>query len=89
MRRKQPVEIIPMNDQPIYQNEPEVSKEMVDVSGPLCMISDILSWDEYIHTARIGDIAVILQSGAYCYEEGMHRFLMHMEPNVEFIPKKF
>lgn len=80
MRRKHPVRIIPMYKPKLYPGQIEVSKETVDISGPLCIVSDKLSWDEYIEHAEIGDIVVYLQAGAYCYGEGMHEFLMHMLP---------
>ena len=82
MQRKHPVEIIPMNEPKLYADQPGVHKELADISGPLCMVSDKLSWDDHIENAEIGDIVVYRQSGAYCYEEGMHSFLMHMKPYV-------
>jgi len=80
MRRKHPVHIIEMNEEKLYDNQPNIEKELVDISGPLCMVTDKLSWDQYIETANIGDIVVFRQSGAYCYGEGMHQFLSHMLP---------
>lgn len=80
MRRKHPVRIISMHEPKLYPEQMEVYKETVDISGPLCIVSDKLSWDEYIEYAEIGDIVVYLQAGAYCYGEGMHEFLMHMLP---------
>lgn len=80
MRRKHPVEIIPMNDKKLYDGQPYIENEKADISGPLCMVSDKLCWDEYIEKANIGDIVVFRQSGAYCYGEGMHSFLSHMLP---------
>ncbi len=80
MRRKHPVRIIPMHKPKLHPGQIGVCKEIVDISGPLCIVSDKLSWDEYIELAEIGDIVVYLQSGAYCYGEGMHEFLMHMPP---------
>lgn len=86
MRRKHPIEIIPMNVEKLYSEEPYVRHEKADISGPLCMVTDKLCWDEYIESANIGDIVVFRQSGAYCYGEGMHKFLSHMLPN-EFVIK--
>ena len=83
MRRKHPVEIIPMNVPELYQNQPGVCSEVVDISGPLCIVSDKLCWDEKIERAEIGDIVMFYQAGAYCYEEGMHEFLMHELPAVK------
>lgn len=56
----------------------------MDISGPLCIVSGKLSWDQYIEQARIGDIAVYTQAGAYCYGEGLVDFLMHERP-LEFV----
>lgn len=81
MRRKHPVTIIPMNAHQLYGSQPFVHNEVVDISGPLCMVTDKLSWDEYIESAEIGDIVVFRQAGAYCYGEGMHDFLMHERPD--------
>ena len=81
MRRKHPIEIIPMNKEKLYDEQPCIDKEKADISGPLCMVTDKLSWNEYIEEANIGDIVVFRQSGAYCYGEGMHEFLSHMLPD--------
>lgn len=85
MRRKHPVTIIFMNEKKLYEQEPYVEKELVDISGPLCMVTDKLSWDQYIEKANIGDIVVFRQAGAYCYGEGMHTFLSHMLPKEVII----
>ena len=85
MQRKHPVEIISMNEPKLYADQPGVHGELADISGPLCMVSDKLSWDDYIDSAEIGDIVVYRQSGAYCYGEGMHSFLMHMKPRIEIM----
>lgn len=81
MRRKHPIEIIPMNEDKLYLDQPYIYKEKADISGPLCMVTDKLCWDEYIESANIGDIVIFRQSGAYCYGEGMHSFLSHMLPD--------
>lgn len=80
MRRKHPVYIISMNEPKLYPEQPNVQGEIADISGPLCLVSDKLCWNEYIERAEIGDIVVFTQSGAYCYGEGMHEFLMHPRP---------
>ena len=87
MRRMNPICIVKMNEPKIYEKQVKVSKEKVDVSGPLCLSADKLAWDVYIEEANIGDIVVFLQSGAYCYGEGLHEFLSHLYPN-EFIISK-
>lgn len=81
MRRKHPIAIVPMYEKKLYDNQPRVCKELVDISGPLCMVSDKLSWDEYVEEAMVGDVVVFLQAGAYCYGEGMHAFLSHFYPD--------
>lgn len=86
MRRKHPVEILQMNSLKLYDEQPNVEKEKADISGPLCMVTDKLCWDEYIEKAEIGDIVIFKQSGAYCYGEGMHKFLSHMYPKELIIP---
>lgn len=86
MRRMNPLYIIKMNEKKIYDKQVHVVKEKADISGPLCLVSDKLSWNTYVKEANIGDIVVYLQSGAYCYAEGMHEFLSHLYPN-EFIIK--
>ena len=85
MQRKHPVHIIPMNEPKLYSGQPGVHGEIADISGPLCMVSDKLSWDDYIENAEIGDIVVYRQAGAYCYGEGMHQFLMHPLPDEKII----
>lgn len=87
MRRKHPIEIITMNEEKLYNEQPYIKNEKADISGPLCMVTDKLCWDEYIENANIGDIVVFKQSGAYCYGEGMHQFLSHMLPDEIIINK--
>ena len=87
MRRKHPIEIIPMNEENLYPEQPYIENEKADISGPLCMVTDKLCWDEYIKKANIGDIVIFRQSGAYCYGEGMHSFLSHMLPDEIIINK--
>lgn len=72
--------IIPMNEPKLYPQQPGIYSEIVDIGGPLCLVSDKLCWDEYIDNEEIGDIVVFTQAGAYCYGEGMHEFLMHSYP---------
>lgn len=85
MRRKHPVRIINLNVTKLYSKQCSVNKDVVDISGPLCMVTDKLSWDQYIESADIGDIVLFLQSGAYCYGEGMKDFLSHFRPNIVII----
>ena len=44
------------------------------------MTEDKISWDEYIENARIGDLVVLTQSGAYCYSASTLWFLSHTLP---------
>lgn len=85
MKRQHPVHIIPMNKEKEYEHSKCVNEEIADISGPLCMVSDKLSWDKYISHAEIGDIVVMLNSGAYCFDEGMHDFLSHQLPKIYLI----
>lgn len=80
MRRKHPVFVVSMNEEKLYDEQPSINGDVVDISGPLCMVSDKICWDEYIDKAEIGDILVVRQSGAYCYAEGMLDFLSHPYP---------
>ncbi len=84
--RKHPVYIIHMNEPKLYNGQLSVSKEKVDIEGPLCMTEDKISWDEYIEEANIGDIVVLTQSGAYCYSASTLWFLSHELP-LEIIIK--
>jgi len=88
MKRKHPIQIIPMNEEVLYSEQPYVENEVADISGPLCMVTDKLCWEEYITKANIGDIVVFRQSGAYCYGEGMHDFLSHMRPDEIIINER-
>ena len=88
MRRKHPSDIIFMNEEKKYDDQPEVEEELVDISGPLCMVTDKLSWDCYVEKANIGDIVLFRQAGAYCYGEGMHEFLSHMLPVEIILPRE-
>ena len=54
------------------------SEEAINAPLPECTMY------EYIWKNN-KDIAVFFQSGAYCYEEGMHGFLRHPLPNVMFL----
>ena len=81
MRRKHPVAVVEMKEKKLYDKQPFVYKERVDISGPLCMVSDKLCWNTFVDKAEIGDIMVFLQAGAYCYGEGMHKFLSHFLPD--------
>lgn len=85
MQRKHPIYILRMGETKLYKEQVTVSKEVVDISGPLCMVTDKLSWNQFIEKADIGDIVVYRQAGAYCYGEGMVEFLSHEKPNIVII----
>ncbi len=78
--RKHPVYVINMEIPKLYNEQIEVSNEIVDIEGPLCMTEDKISWDEPIEHASIGDIVVLTQSGAYCYSASTLWFLSHQLP---------
>lgn len=78
--RKHPVYIIRMDESKLYEGQPEVVNETVDIEGPLCMTEDKISWDEFVENANIGDIVVLTQSGAYCYSASTLWFLSHELP---------
>lgn len=78
--RKHPVYILEMGVPNLYEGQIEVSNETVDIEGPLCMTEDKISWNEPIEHARIGDIVVLTQSGAYCFSASTLWFLSHEMP---------
>ncbi len=80
MRRQHLVALISRDKSKLYAAQPSVRSEIVDISGPLCIVSDRLSWDVQIEKEDIGDIVVYTQAGAYCYGEGLVDFLMHERP---------
>jgi diaminopimelate decarboxylase len=55
-------------------------REQVNVVGPLCTPLDLLADKMELGTAQVGDLIVVLQSGAYGYSASPHRFLSHPEP---------
>lgn len=78
--RKHPVYVIAMEEEKVYDGQPVVENEIVDIEGPLCMTEDKLSWNEPIEKANIGDIIVLTQAGAYCYSASTLWFLSHQLP---------
>ena len=86
MRKTLPVNIIPMNNNKLYDKQTNVYNETADISGPLCMDRDKLTCDVYINNANIGDIIVYKQSGAYCYSLSVLEFLSHPYPEEIIIP---
>jgi diaminopimelate decarboxylase len=55
-------------------------REQVDVVGPLCTPLDILGDRVELGTTDVGDLLVVLQSGAYGFSASPHRFLGHPPP---------
>jgi diaminopimelate decarboxylase len=55
-------------------------REEVCVVGPLCTPLDILGERMILGKAEIGDLVVVLQSGAYGYSASPHAFLGHPPP---------
>jgi len=51
-----------------------------DVVGPLCTPLDVLARDIELPEARIGDLVVVLQSGAYARAASPLGFLSHLTP---------
>lgn len=81
---KHPFYVINMNNEKIYNDQPEVINEVCDIDGPLCTAEDKVLWDVHVNNAAIGDIVVIKQAGAYCYSAAWLEFLSHQYP-YEFI----
>jgi diaminopimelate decarboxylase len=55
-------------------------RETVSVVGPLCTPLDILGDRMELGAADVGDLVVVLQSGAYGYSASPHHFLGHPAP---------
>ena len=55
-------------------------RESVSVVGPLCTPLDILAEKMDLGVAEVGDLVVVLQSGAYGYTASPHLFLGHPAP---------
>lgn len=55
-------------------------RESVSVVGPLCTPLDILADKMELGWAEVGDLMVVLQSGAYGYTASPHLFLGHPPP---------
>lgn len=83
--RKHPLFIVSMGEKKIYERQNYVNQEVVDVEGPLCMSEDLISWDELIEHAEIGDIVVLKQAGAYCYSASTLWLLSHKFPEEIFV----
>ena len=56
------------------------TRELVSVVGPLCTPLDILAERMELGAAEVGDLMVVLQSGAYGYTASPHLFLGHPLP---------
>ncbi len=72
LRKNYPVVIGTKLDRP--------NSQMVNIVGPLCTPLDIVA-DKFASPAlEIGDLVVVLQSGAYGYSASPHLFLSHPPP---------
>ena len=58
----------------------EAPRELVNVVGPLCTPLDLLADRMELGQADVGDLIVVLQSGAYGYTASPHLFLGHPQP---------
>jgi diaminopimelate decarboxylase len=56
------------------------SRERASVVGPLCTPLDLLADDMEMAKAEVGDLIVVLQSGAYGYSASPLQFLSHPLP---------
>jgi len=56
------------------------ARETVNISGRLCTPIDVLGHKIDVGKAEVGDLVVILQSGAYGYSASPHLFLGHPPP---------
>jgi diaminopimelate decarboxylase len=64
---------------PVAVNGAPECCETVDIAGPLCTPLDLLAEQARVGQARIGDLVVIFQSGAYGRTASPSRFLGHPE----------
>jgi len=55
-------------------------RELVNVVGPLCTPLDILADKMELGIAEVGDLIVVMQSGAYGFTASPHLFLGHPAP---------
>jgi diaminopimelate decarboxylase len=55
-------------------------REKVSVVGPLCTPLDLLADKMELGAADVGELIVVLQSGAYGFSASPHRFLSHPDP---------
>jgi diaminopimelate decarboxylase len=60
-------------------------REVVSVVGPLCTPLDILADRMELGNAEIGDLVVVLQSGAYGFSASPHGFLGHPPPRQALV----
>lgn len=72
-----PTFVLSMGRLPMFDAQPRVANEIVDVGGPLCTGNDVLATDLRLERAEIGDLLVVECSGAYGASVGMVNFLSH------------
>ena len=83
--KKNPVEILNCNVKSIYTGQMEINNQLCDICGPLCYSGDKISWDDYIERAKVGDLVIVKQAGAYCYSFSLLKFLSHEYPKEHII----
>ncbi|MEW6620686.1 MAG: alanine racemase [bacterium] len=82
--KKHPFTIIHMAKDCVYEEQPFVNKNVVDINGPLCFNGDKLYDDLFIDCAHIGDLFVVHLVGAYGYNMASLNFLEHPKPEEVF-----
>lgn len=78
--RKHPIFVLPAHRAAVYNQQPSIAREHVEIEGPLCFGEDKIDADAYIAEARIGDLVVISHVGAYGYNVASREFLCHPKP---------
>jgi diaminopimelate decarboxylase len=72
-----PIEIISSHIPHLVHSQPSIDNELVNIGGPLCLNDDILAKEIYIPHAEIGDLVVVMCSGAYGLSMAATNFLSH------------
>ncbi|WP_322922224.1 type III PLP-dependent enzyme [Paenibacillus campi] len=80
-----PFELYPTERWHYPWQRPEWTDCQISLVGELCTPKDRLHTDGQVGRIRVGDIAVFLQSGAYCWTISHHDFLGHPHPQFYYI----
>ena len=83
--KKNPIEIINYDFKPLFPEQLEINHQTCDIGGPLCYSRAKISWDDYIALAKVGDLVIIKQAGAYCYSFSLLKFLSREYPKEYII----